>query len=325
MMRQSSDPSSPYYGAFLTKDTGLVVQYRTSFGDDTIQDIQLPNASLPLYLKIQRVGDQFHTEASTDGETYVIIPGSTVNMVMPNPLNTGLAVSSDDNETMTTVIYSNVIFDVTKSNDYVFASSAVCPTAWNCNDVGNPALLGTHSFNNDVWMIQGAGSDIWNVEDQFYYVWQKMTGHTSISTRVVSLKPSIFHSKVGIMIRQDLQPDSAYYAVFVEPQQDGTMQISIEVRETQGIVSRQIVGSNGTITTPVSLKIVTVGSTISAYMSQDGMRWELINGSALTMDPAHDAPGQTLTLDAGSALVGMAISSHDPNTPASAILDEVTL
>ena len=325
MMRQSSDPSSPYYGAFLTTDIGLVVQYRTSFGGDTIQDIQLPNASFPLYLKIQRIGDQFHTEESTDGGKYIIVPGSTVNIVMPTTLNSGLAVSSNNNGTMVTVIYSNVSFDATKSDTYLLASSTVCPTQWNCNDVGNPALLGTHAFNNDVWTIQGAGSDIWNAEDQFHYVWQKMIGHSSISTRVVSFKPSLFHSKVGIMIRQDLQPDSSYYAVFVEPQQDGTMRISVEVRDTEGIISRQIASTNGAITTPVSLKIVTVGTTISAYMSQDGMKWGLINGSVLTMDPTHDAPGQTLTLDTRTALVGIAISSHDANTLVSAIIDQVAL
>src|SRR5213079_3075865 len=80
MMRQSSDPSSPYYGAFLTKGVGLVVQYRTSFGGDTTQDIQLPHSSFPLYLKIQRVGDQFHAEVSTEKGKYVIVPGSTVSM-----------------------------------------------------------------------------------------------------------------------------------------------------------------------------------------------------------------------------------------------------
>ena len=127
------------------------------------------------------------------------------------------------------------------------------------------------------------------------------------------------------MIRQNLQPDSSYYAVFVEPQQDGTMRISVEVRDTEGIISRQIASTNGAITTPVSLKIVTVGTTISAYMSQDGMKWGLINGSVLTMDPTHDAPGQTLTLDTSTALVGIAISSHDANTLVSAILDEVAL
>ncbi|HEY4037118.1 MAG TPA: PQQ-binding-like beta-propeller repeat protein [Ktedonobacteraceae bacterium] len=325
IMRQSSDPSSPYYGAFLTTNIGLEVQYRTSFGGDTVQDIQLPNATLPLYLKIQRVGDQFHTEGSTDGGTYVIIPGSTVNMVMPSTLNTGLAVSSGNNATMATVTYSNISFDAVKSNSYLLTSPAVCPTEWNCNDVGNPALIGTHSFSNDVWTIQGAGSDIWNAEDQFHYVWQNMVGHRTMSARVVSLKPALFHSKIGIMVRQNLQPDSAYYAIFVEPQQDGTMQISVEVRDTEGIISRQLTSMNGPITTPVSLKIVTVGTTISAYMSQDGMKWGLINGSALTMNPAHDAPGQTLTLDTGTALVGMAISSHDVNTLVSAVLDEVAL
>ena len=327
MMRQSSDPSSPYYGAFLTKDIGLVVQYRTSFGGDTIQDIQLPHASLPLYLKIQRVGDQFHTEESIDGGKYVIIPGSTVNMVMPATLNSGLAVSSDNNVTMITVTYSDVSFDATTSDAYFLASPGLCPTEWNCNDVGNPALLGTHSFNNDVWTIQGAGSGIWNAEDQFYYVSQKMIDHKSISARVVSLKPSLFHSEVGIMVRQDLQPDSSYYAVFVELQQDGTVQISVEVRERQGIISRQSASLNSAITTPVSLKLVRMGTTISAYMSQDGMIWNLINGSAITMtmDPAHYVAGQTLMLDPRTALIGMAISSHDVHTLASAILDQVTL
>jgi hypothetical protein len=327
MMRQSSDPGSPYYGAFLTAQTGLVVQYRTSFGGETTQDIQLPHASLPLYLKIQRVGDQFHTEVSTSTEKgkYMIVPGSTVNIVMPTTLNSGLAVSSDHDETMDTAVYSNVSFQATGSDAYPPVSPALCPTAWSCNDIGNPAMLGSHSLNNDVWTIHGAGSDIWNTEDQFHYVWQKMTSHRSISARMVALKCSITRSKVGIMVRQNVQPDSAYYAVFVEPQQDGTLNISVEDRDTPGILSRQIAGTNDAITTPVYLKIVRADTTISAYTSQDGVNWTLINGSTQTMDPANYIPGQTFTLDADDALVGMAISSHDAHTLASATIDQVTL
>jgi len=325
MMRQSSDPSSPYYGAFLTTHTGLVVQYRTTFGGDTIQDIQLPHVSLPLYLRIQRVGDQFHTEVSTEKGKYVVVPGSTVNMVMPAPLNSGLAVSSDNDATMDTAVYNNVSFNGTGSDAYPPVSNAVCPIAWSCNDIGNPAILGTNSLNNDVWMIQGAGSDIWNTEDQFHYVSQKMTGHSSVSARIVSFKSSINRSKVGIMVRQNLQPDSTYYAVFVEPQQDGTLHISVEDRDTPGILSRQIAGTNDAITTPVYLKIARADTTMSAYTSQDGVNWTLINGSTQTMDPANYIPGQTFTLDANNALAGMAISSHDPNTPASATIDQVAL
>ncbi|HEX3641644.1 MAG TPA: PQQ-binding-like beta-propeller repeat protein, partial [Ktedonobacteraceae bacterium] len=325
MMRQSSDPGSPYYGAFLTAQTGLVVQYRTSFGGGTTQDIQLPHASLPLYLRIQRVGDQFHTEVSTDREKYVIVPGSTVNMVMPTTLNSGLAVASNDNTIMDTAVYSNVSFNATGSDAQPPVSTAVCQKTWNCSDIGNPAILGANSLNNDVWVVNGAGSDIWNTEDQFHYVWQKMLGHTSISARIVSFKSSISRSKVGIMVRQNMQPDSTYYAVFVEPQENGTLNISVEDRDTPGILSRQIAGTNQPITTPVYLKIVRADTTISAYTSQDGVNWTLIDGSTQTMDPANYIPGQTFTLDADDALVGMAISSHDPNTLASATIDEVTL
>ena len=325
MMRQSSDPGSPYYGAFLTSHTGLVVQYRNAFGGDTVQDIQLPNVSFPLYLRIQRVGDQFHAEESTDGGDYVLVPGSTVNIVMPGTLNSGLAVSAHNPATVDTAVYSNVSFAAGGSDPHSPAPNAACPSPWNCNDVGNPAILGNHSLKNDVWTIQGSGTDIWDTNDQFHYVWQKMKSYSSISARVVSFKSSVFHAKAGLMVRQNLQPDASYYALFVEKQQDGTLVVSVENRSTQGIVSRQVAGTNDPITTPVYLKIVHAADTLSAYTSQDGMTWTLITGSTVTTDPTKDAPGVSLTLDTNSALAGMAISSHDPNASASATLDEVNL
>src|SRR5262249_30656306 len=146
---------------------------------------------------------------------------------------------------------------------------------------------------------------------QFHYVSQKMSGHSSISARVVSFKSSLLHSKVGIMVRQNLQPDSSYYALFAETQQDGTLAVNVENRSTQGIISTQITGLNDPITTPIYLKIVRTSNTLSAYTSQDGATWTLINGSTVTTDPTTDAPGVTLTLDTNNALAGMAISSHD--------------
>lgn len=325
MMRQSSDSGSPYYGAFLTSHTGLVVQYRNSFGDDTIQDIQLPHATFPIYLRIQRTGDQFYTEESTDGGNYILVPGSTANIVMPTTLNSGLAVSSHNAATIETAVYSNVSFAPQGSDPHPPAPTTVCPPPWSCNDIGNPAVPGIHSLSNDVWTIQGSGADIWNASDQFHYIWQNMTGYSSISARVVSFKSPLFHSKVGIMIRQNLQPDSSYYGLFVETQQDGSLSISVENRSTQGIISTQIARTNDPITTPIYLKIVNTANALSAYTSQDGTTWTFINGSAMTTDPTTDAPGITLTLDTNSALAGMAISSHDPNTSASATLDEVIL
>src|SRR2546421_650587 len=58
MVRQSSDPASPYYAIFLQPNNRLVVQYRQAFGGATTTVTQTNPASLPLYLEIQRVGDQ---------------------------------------------------------------------------------------------------------------------------------------------------------------------------------------------------------------------------------------------------------------------------
>ena len=113
------------------------------------------------------------------------------------------------------------------------------------------------------------------------------------------------------MVRQNLQPDASYYAVFVETQQDGTLAISVEDREAQGIISRQVTGLNNAIKAPVYMKIVCAANTISAYTSQDGATWTLINGSTVKMDSTKDAPGLTLRLDTNSAVAGMAIASHD--------------
>jgi hypothetical protein len=125
------------------------------------------------------------------------------------------------------------------------------------------------------------------------------------------------------MVRQNLQPDASYYAVYLDMQQDGTLLVSVENRSTQGIVSRQVIGMNNAVTTPVYLEITSTGNTISAYTSQDGTNWTLVNGSTVPLDPTKDAPGLTLTMDTNSALAGMVISPHDPVASVSATLDEV--
>ena len=84
MVRQSSDPTSPYYAVFLTKGVGVVVQYRSTFGGGTITDVQMAGTAPPLYLEIQRVGDQFQAATSNDGTNYTLLPGSTASVLYDN-------------------------------------------------------------------------------------------------------------------------------------------------------------------------------------------------------------------------------------------------
>ena len=297
MARQTTDPASPYYAVFLTAHKGMVVQYRSEFGGDTVQDVQFPTAATPLYLGIKRSGEQFQAATSYDGIHYTLVPGSSVTLTMPSTVNVGLAVSSGDVETMNTATYSEVAIG---SPDSLFrppSSPAPCPGGWSCDDVGNPAILGSQSLNATTWTVRSAGEDIWGNADQFHYIWRYLHGDRQLSVRVVSQQAKGSYAKAGILVRQSLLPNSAYYAVFMESGNvaNGT-NISVDSRTKQGLISTQVAAISGS--TPIYLKIARVGDTYSAYTSKDGTTWTFL-------------PGSTATVSLGDTpLAGMALSSH---------------
>lgn len=316
MVRQTSDPTSPYYGVFFTVHTGVVVQYRSSFGGETIKDLQLTKASLPLYLKIERVDNQFQAGTSKDGINYTLVPGSTVNMVMPTPVNAGLAVSSNNVETMSTAVYSALFIGLPNSSTRLPPPITSCPNGWHCDDIGNPAVEGDESQSGTTWTVQGTGEDIWGPSDQFHYVWKYITGNGSISARLVSQVSTSHYPKAGLLVRESLAPDSPYYAVFVEPGNKGNG-ISVEVRSRQGLISTAIAAINGSA--PVYLKVTLVRGNLNAYVSHDGITWTLIpllpNLKGLG-NPLN--PGKTV-------LVGMAVTSHDVNAINTVTFDSVRI
>jgi len=312
MARQATDPASPYYAVFLTAHKGVVVQYRSDFGDDTVQDVQLPTAAPPLYLGIERSGEQFQAATSYDGIHYTLVPGGTVALAMPTTVNVGLAVSSDDVETMNTAVYREIAIGLPGSPFGPPSSPTPCPGGWNCDDVGNPAILGSQSLHDNTWTVQSAGEDIWGNADQFYYIWRYLAGNGQLSVRVVSQQAKGSYAKAGIMVRQSLLPSSPYYAVFVESGKvANSANISVETRNRQGLISTQVAAIGGSA--PIYLRITRAGDTYSAYASNDGTTWTLIPGSTTTVGLG------------GTPLAGMALSSHGVDDVTTATFDNVTV
>src|SRR6266566_3127295 len=107
MVRQSNDPTSPYYAVFLEPNNKLVVQYRVAFGGTTTTVTQT-NIAAPLYIEIQRIGDQFQAATSSTGTSYTLVPGSTATVPMPAAVMGGVAVASGTQGTSNTVSYNAV-------------------------------------------------------------------------------------------------------------------------------------------------------------------------------------------------------------------------
>src|SRR6266704_4707133 len=105
IIRQSNDPTSPYYAIFLKPGSKLVVQHRLAFGGATTTVTQANAATPPLYLEIQRVGDQLQAATSSDGVTYTLVPGSTITVPMPAAVLAGVALASGTQGAANTVAY----------------------------------------------------------------------------------------------------------------------------------------------------------------------------------------------------------------------------
>src|SRR2546421_1960242 len=202
MVRQSSDPTSSYYAVFLTKGVGVVGQYRPTFGGGTNTDVQMPTAVPPLFFEIQRIGDQFQAATSNDGTNYTLLPGSTVSVLMTTPVEEGLAVSSDNTSALSTATYSTVAIGAPGAPPVPTPPTTPCPNSWNCQDVGNPALVGDQSLNGGTWTVKGSGGDIWNTSDQFHFVSQSLAADGSITAHALSQMNTDSWAKAGVMLRQ---------------------------------------------------------------------------------------------------------------------------
>ncbi len=80
-------------------------------------------------------------------------------------------------------------------------------------DVGNPKLTGSTSYNPDTqeYTMTGAGKNMWYTEDQFQFLHKKIKGDFIIQATVrfvgVGKNP---HRKIGVMAREQLSTGSKY-------------------------------------------------------------------------------------------------------------------
>ncbi len=307
MVRQSNGPASQYYSVLLTQGTGLAVQYRSAQGGTTVTDVQMPMATTPLYLEIQRVGDQFQAATSTDRSNYTLVPGSTATIAMPEHVLAGLAVSSGSATATSTVIFSAVANGVPTTSPTVMQPATPCPTGWSCQDIGNPMFVGNQSFDGTTWTMQGAGTDIGNYTDQFHYVWQTIAADGVVNAHITNQTNTSSMAKAGVMLRQNTTSSSVYYGAFITP----GIGISVQYRSTFGPDGIVALTTSGT--TPLYLEVAKSGFSFSTYTSADGVSWSYLPGSTVTMNVT------------GSMLAGIAVTANNPAQMGQATFDTVNV
>ena len=173
---------------------------------------------------------------------------------------------------------------------------------WQWTDIGAVGIPGEVRLAPDTeWNVAGAGNDIWGTADSFFFVHQ-LFRDGSITNTFLSEDFTDRFAKAGLMIRQSLDPGSPDVIVDVKP--DGGIEFMTRAAPdgvTTFIAGASVpvfTGVNGSIEVNATLMLTRSGTTVTgAYCASDGCI----------------ALG-TVPFPTGEALVGEAVTSHEPST-----------
>lgn len=222
------------------------------------------------------------------------------------------ATGYQDRGLMPNSIYSYTVEAVDRSGNSARSIITVqtlgvgLPPGWNHEDIGGSESAETPVEElNGVITLNGAGADMWNSADSFGFAYRPIEGDGEITVRVLSMSDSHDWAKVGVMIRETLDAPSRNVALLLTP----SLNVPLQYRaDTSGDTE----STAQTYTAlPLWLRLARSGNTFTGYISANGQSWTSVGSVTVEMG--------------ASALVGLALSSHDETTRAIATFEQLTV
>ncbi len=106
-------------------------------------------------------------------------------------------------------------------------------------DIGAPKKAGTLDYNPvaGIYTIGGGGENMWAKADSFHFVWEKFEGDVALAADISILGTGgNAHRKAVLMVRQTLDPDSAYADAALH----GDGLASLQFRTSAGDVTHEV-------------------------------------------------------------------------------------
>lgn len=148
-------------------------------------------------------------------------------------------------------------------SDPVMARSGVLdriPAPWQSADIGGVGVPGTDNYSSALFQIGGSGAGIGGTNDQFHFVYQKLSGDADVAGVFGPPNNWISYSaKMGLMFRQSLADDSPFAFVYIV---DGAL--AADFRLTPGAKAISASFPSGYIS---SCRVTRRGNELTAYVS----------------------------------------------------------
>jgi len=211
---------------------------------------------------------------------------------------TGLFVSSCVICTLIIMIGASVSLAQSKDSGIFTNEGSVGQTPPGCMAQYDPA--------KGEYRITGGGANMWNAVDAFYFVWKRASGDMTLTADVQWVgTSSAGHRKAALMIRQNLDPGSAY---------------SDAVSHGDGLTSLQFRGAANEQTYQV---ITQVEGIVRLRIEKKGSRFTMYAGKP-NEELKPVGPVEYVSLQ-DPVYVGLAVCSHVATTLETAIFSNVKL
>jgi TolB protein len=159
------------------------------------------------------------------------------------------------------------------------------------------------------YRITGGGANVWGTSDAFYFVWKKASGDMTLTADVQWVGTSMAeHRKALLMIRQSLDPGSAY----ADAVSHGNGLTSLQFR---GAANEQTYHIPTQVDGPVRLRIERKGSRFTMYAGKP-------NNNDADLKPV--GPVEYVSLK-DTVYVGLGVCSHVATTLETAIFSNIKL
>lgn len=174
-------------------------------------------------------------------------------------------------------------------------------------DVGITPQKGsaTYDSGSGEYRITGGGANLWERTDAFQFVWKRLSGDLSMTADVHFVGTgAVEHRKAILMLRQSLDPDSAYADIALH----GDGLTSLQYRLTKGAETLEV---RSTENAPVRIRIERRGNRFTMYAGKPGEK--LVSSTPVTVE-LHDP-----------IYVGLGVCPHDANVLETAVFSNVSV
>src|SRR5262245_301451 len=175
-------------------------------------------------------------------------------------------------------------------------------------DIGDVRKPGSVEYDaaRKSYTITGGGENMWATTDAFHFVWKQMSGDVSLAADISMLgSGGNAHRKAVLIIRQSLDPDSAYADAALH----GEGLTSLQYREVKGGPTREI---QSNVSAPGRLRIEKQGDYVFMSIARTG-------------EPLQSAGGSFRIKLSEPCYVGLGVCAHDNKVSEKAIFSNVEL